>query len=220
MLKKLSAIFLVALIAFGASAFSWTTLGPRRKPVTLIITANYKSPRLLADLIQAESRQPYLLLPAPESGDSRIIFCPYKKNGAMLISEDRINEFVRWLAPRRIIVLGNETFVPRRYTDLLDRTIPVIRIESKSWGRAAEELNYLLNLSNLGKDYRRLQQEMLEAGGIYRPISRPAAPAAPIEPMKEDAQAQAETPAEEVPVASAPAEELPAAPAAEAPADK
>lgn len=224
MLKKISAIFLVALIAFGASAFSWTTFGPRRKPVTLIITANYKSPRLLADLIQSESRQPYLLLPAPESGDSRIIFCPYKKNGAMLISEDRINEFVRWLAPRRIIVLGNETFVPRHYTDLLDKTIPVIRIESKSWGRVAEELNYLLNLSNLGKDYRRLQQEMLEAGGIYRPISRPAAPAAPIEPMKEEAQLQAATPAEEAPVApapaAAPAEEPPAAPAAEVPAAK
>ncbi len=203
MLKKFLAVLFVAVIAFGASAFSWTTLGPRRKPVTLIITANYKSPRLLADLIQTESRQPYLLLPAPESGDSRIIFCPYKKDGAMLIAEDRINEFVRWLAPRRIIVLGNETFVPRQYVDLLDKTIPVIRIEGKSWGRVAEELNYLLNLSNLGKDYRRLQQEMLEAGGIYRPISRPAAP---IEPMKEEAAPEAtENPA------PAPATDAPAA---------
>ncbi len=204
MSKKFLAVLFVAAIAFGASAFSWTTLGPRRKPVTLVITANYKSPRLLADLIQNESRQPYLLLPAPESGDNRIIFCPSKKNGAMLIPEDRLNEFVRWLAPRRIIVLGSETFVPKHYVDNLDKTIPVIRIEGRSWGRVAEELTYLLNLSNLGKDFRRLQQEMLEAGGIYRPISRPATPETPIEPMNMDAPA-AEAPAAEVPAAEIPA---------------
>ena len=32
--------------------------------VTLVITGNYRVPRLLADLIQIESRQPYLLIPA------------------------------------------------------------------------------------------------------------------------------------------------------------
>ena len=166
-------MLLLSSLAISASALPWTVFGQHRKPVTLVITANYKSPRLMAEIIQAESRQPYLLLPVKESSDNRIIFCPAKKDGALQIQESRINEFVRWLAPKRIIVLGNENFVPAKYTDMLDKTIPVVRIEGASWARVADELNFMLNLSNLSGDFRRLSQEMMDQGGIYRPISRP-----------------------------------------------
>ncbi|MCQ2378452.1 MAG: hypothetical protein MJ016_04465 [Victivallaceae bacterium] len=215
---KFFAVAMVALLTLGVSAFSWTTLGPHRKPVTLVITANYKSPRLLAELIQAESRQPYLLLPAGNATDDRIIFCPAKKSGALQVRADRLNEFCRWLAPKRIIVLGDTNFVSQRYIDLLDKTIPVVRIEGASWGRVADELNYMLNLSDLGSDFRRLQQEMLDEGGVCRPIRRPAAP---IKPRRQEAPAVEEAPVAETPVAEAPATEAPAVeetPVAETPA--
>ena len=186
MKSRFFAVLLLSIMAFSASALPWTVFGEHRKPVTLVITANYKSPRLMAEIIQAESRQPYLLLPVKESSDNRIIFCPAKKDGALQIQETRLNEFVRWLAPKRIIVLGNENYVPAKYVDMLDKTIPVVRIEGASWARVADELNFMLNLSNLSGDFRRLSQEMMDQGGIYRPISRPQkneseAPAQPLE---------------------------------------
>ncbi len=176
--SKFFVVALLSLLSLATFAMPWTTLGPHRKPVTLVITANYKSPRLLAELIQSESRQPYLLIPAAEQENSKIIFCPAKKNGALEVTEADLNDFVRYLAPKRIIILGNYDYVPQKYSDLLDKTIPVVRIEGTSWARVADELNYMLNLSNLPGDFRRLAQEMMEQGGVYRPISRPQAPEA------------------------------------------
>lgn len=201
---KFFAVAVLSFVAISSYALPWTVFGQHRKPVTLIITANYKSPRLMAEIIQAESRQPYLLLPVKDSADTRIIFCPAKKNGALQIAENRINEFVRWLAPKRIIVLGNENFVPAKYVDMLDKTIPVVRIEGTSWARVADELNFMLNLSNLSGDFRRLSQEMMEQGGIYRPISRP----------QSKSEVESPAPMTEVPAA---APEAPAAESAEAP---
>ena len=171
---KILAVVFALSIVLPVSAFSWTTLGPHRKPVTLIVTANYKSPRLLAELIQNESRQPYLLLPAGDEGEQKIIFIPAKKNGAFEVLEADVNDFVRWLSPKRIIVLGNTDYVPQKYVDLLDKTIPVIRIEGACWARVADELDYMLNLSNLPTSFRKLSSELNEKGGVYRPISRPA----------------------------------------------
>ena len=62
--KKTVSILVFAAVCTAVSAAPWSTFGPKRKPETLIITANYVSPRLMAELIQYESGQPYLLLPA------------------------------------------------------------------------------------------------------------------------------------------------------------
>ena len=82
---KTALMLSIAALSFGAAAAPWAFNGPRNRIVTLVLTGNYKSPRLLAELIQNESRQPYILLPTRESGDSRIFFCPPKsKNSASL----------------------------------------------------------------------------------------------------------------------------------------
>ncbi len=178
---------LALFCAATADAAPWMSLGPKRQLQTLIITGNYKSPRLLAELIQNESRQPYILLPDPSRGDNRIYFCPPKSN-ALEIREADFNNFIRTAAPKRIVILGDERYVPRRFEDLLDKAIPVVRITGANWFRVAEELKFMLNLNHLDKNYRRLRQTMLEEGGIYRPISRPAAPrqeVAPEAPVEE-----------------------------------
>ena len=57
---------LLGLFGFVASfAASWPSVGPARDVVTLVVCSNNQSPRLLAELIQAESKQPYLIFPAP-----------------------------------------------------------------------------------------------------------------------------------------------------------
>ena len=73
---KTMLVSLALAVTFGAFGASWFGQGPKREVVTLVVTGNFKSPRLMAELIQSESRQPYLLLPIPGSDDNRIFFCP------------------------------------------------------------------------------------------------------------------------------------------------
>ena len=197
-MRSLVPALLVIVCAVAADAAPWRALGPKRQLQTLVITGNYKSPRLLAELIQNESRQPYMLLPDPVNGDGRIYFCP-PQSAAMEVKEQYFNDFIRTAGPKRIVILGDERYVPRRYEDMLDKAIPVVRITGSNWFRIAQELTFMLNLSHLDRNYRELRTEMIEEQP-YRPISRPAKP---------------KTEAETVPAAvAAPAAEAPAAPAA------
>ena len=167
------AVFSVlALLSAVASAAPWMSLGPKRELQTLVITGNYKSPRLLAELIQSESRQPYMLLPDPARGDNRIYFVP-PKSDALEVREADFNDFIRTANPKRIIILGDERYVPRRYEDMLDKVIPVVRITGANWVRIAEELTFMLNLNHLDRNYKNLREKMFE-DQPYRPVSRPA----------------------------------------------
>ena len=87
------------------------------------------------------------------------------------------------------MVIGNDNFVNKRYIDMLDRAIPVVRIDSSDWQRIAEELNFLLNLSHLDTNFKRLNEQMLKDSRSYRPVSLPAQskPAANAVPGAENA---------------------------------
>ena len=182
--KKAAATLFAAFVVCGTlSAAPWAALGSKRVPETLVIVSNYQSPRLMAELIQNESRAPYILLPTNESGDGRIVVCPPKQK-SIQIREARFNTFVRFLNPKRIVVIGNDRYVNKRYVDMLDRTIPVVRIDSADWGRMAEALNFLLNLSHLDKNFKRLSEQLAKN---YRPVSLPdKAPAANTVPPAEN----------------------------------
>ena len=191
---------MVSVSAMAAWPLPWLADGPKRVPQTLVITGNYKSPRLLAELIQFESRQPYLLLPAAEGTDTRLYMC-LPKTAAREVLEEDLPWVVRQLNVRRIIVLGNAAYVQPRFLEKLDRTIPVIQIDCVDWNRAAEELGFMLNLSNLSTDYKDNRETMLNAGKIYRPVSLPAKPE-----VKDEAAAK---PEKEAPATPAPATEEP-----------
>ena len=171
-IMKKVVLLAVAVSAVTLSAAPWAALGPKRKPETLVIVSNYKSPRLMAELIQYESRAPYILLPTNESKDERIFFCPPKKT-SIQIRNARFNAFIRFLNPKRIVVIGSDLYVNKKYVDLLDRTIPVVRVDGVDWNRMADELNFLLNLSHLDTNFKRLHETMLNDGSIYRPVSLP-----------------------------------------------
>ena len=197
---KFAALTMLALVCVAAEGAPWRSLGPRNRLQTLVITGNYKSPRLLAELIQNESRQPYMLLPDPVRGDGRIYFCP-PKSAALEVKEEYFNAFIRTAGPKRIIILGDERYVPRRYEDMLDKAIPIVRVSGSNWFRIAQELTFLLNLSHLDRNYRELRTEMIEDGGIVRPVSRPAKPKS-VESIPE---AQEEVKAEEAQPGTVPA---------------
>ncbi len=175
---KLVLILFVVAVGAGVQAAGdtspswWQSFGPKRQIHTLVVTGNYVSPRLLAELIQNESRQPFALFPTAGSNDSRIFVCPAKSD-AFVVTESEFCRMVNFMNPRRIVVLGNSDYVQPKYLKLLDRRIPLFIVDGSDWQRCADELTFMLNLSNLSGNYKRLHAELVSS---YRPL--PQAPAA------------------------------------------
>ena len=205
---KMVAVLSAGVIALSANAGAWDWTrpfkGPGRSVNTLIITGNYKRPLALAQLIRAESRQPYLLTPAQESGLKDVFFCPVNDRtpGVKLRPED-ISRFVRLLNPGKVIVLGDTRYVPESYLPELDGRIPVVRINCDDWARTAEMLGSMLNLNYLEKDYREIGKK-LDKNALYKPLpaaakveepkkeETPAVPAAPVEEPKPAAKLESQ----------------------------
>lgn len=193
------------------AALPWFGHGPRTKPVTLIVTANYRSPRLIAELIMNESRQPYMLLPPQEAKDNPIILALPKVS--YQVNPARIRRAVEMVNPRRIIILGGENYVQQSFVDAIGRGIPVVRIEADRWQRVADELTFLLNLSNLDSNFRELSKDMANSlrttpaskKEVLKPIEAPAPAPEAEAPAAEAASEVKETPAPAP--APAPAEE-------------
>lgn len=173
MKKMLTRIMLVmgllCSFAFSVTAadqvINWMK-GPRKDIRTIIIVSNYKKSRLMADLIQNESRQPYLLLPA--KGQENIYFCPVNpKRPALQIANDKVGRFINFANPTKVIVIGDDAYVPRKYLAQIDKKIPIVIIPVKDWSRAAVAIGDLMNLPNLASDYSRLKEKMEQ--GFYRP---------------------------------------------------
>ena len=213
---KIAAVLSAGLIAVSAQAgfWDWTRpfKGPGRHVSTLVITGNYKRPLALAQLIRAESRQPYLLVPAQESGLNDVFFCPVnERTPAVKLRPEDISRFVRLLNPAKVIVLGDTRYVPERFVPVLDGRIPIVRIDCDDWARNAEMLGSLLNLNYLESDYKRIGAK-LDKDTLYRPLpARPAPPKA-AEVTVPKTEVKAEEPKVEAPKVEAPA---PAAPVVE-----
>ena len=179
-------VVLLAVFCSGCSTTAWPQTSSARKPDTLVICTNYKSPRLLADTIRALGKQPFLLFPAAETGDQRVFFMPAKATSRELRPEE-VKDFIKYLNPKRIIVLGNENVVPAKFTRDLYRSTPIFRVDCNDWLKVADQLEFMLNISDLGGQYSRLYKELYADN--YRQTSLPAAPEvkeeAPAEPQAE-----------------------------------
>ncbi len=178
---KFAVVLTLGVFTMSAMAgfWDWTRpfQGPGRQVSTLVITGNYKRPLALAQLIRAESRQPYLLIPAQESGLNDVYFCPVsEKTPAMRLRAEDISRFVRLLNPTRVVVLGDTRYVPERFVPVLDGRIPIIRIDCDDWTRNAETLNSMLNLNNLQRDYAKIGPK-LDRDALYRPLPTKPEPA-------------------------------------------
>ena len=154
MLKKFSLIaVLVFFAAVSLPAAPWMSRN-HRVPQSLIVVSNYKVPRLLAATIKGLTSQPYVIITA----DQRY-FVALRKATVEIKGSDfgaRINK----LAPKRIIIIGDERYVSREQENFMRKQlnlkrIPIVRIYGGDWGRVAEELDDMLNIGNLAREFRR-----------------------------------------------------------------
>lgn len=204
---KFAAVVTVGLIALSAQAGTWDWTrpfkGPGRQISTLVITGNYKRPLALAQLIRAENRQPYLLVPAQESGLNDVYFCPVNDRvPATRLRPEDITRFVMLLNPQKVIILGDVRYVPQRFVPQVEKRIPVVRIDCDDWKRVAQALGSMLNLNYLERDYERIG-EKLNRNGLYLPLPAPPKPAKVETDNVPPAQLPAAAPAP-APVAPAP----------------
>lgn len=166
MKKKIFVSLVFAVVSAVAFANPWSYHGPKRDIVTLIVTANYEKPRLIAELIQDESRQPFLLLPA--NNDGNIYFCPPNFGKPKVVPRQKLSRIIAFIAPKQIIVLGNERYVSDAYVKELRKIAPVCVINAESWQLAADTVAPMLNLSKLPRSFRKLN-EQLDSGRLYLP---------------------------------------------------
>ena len=105
-LFKAVLLFAVTLLCLNVSAASWFVRGNKYAVETVVVTGNYKSPRLIAELIQSESRQPYILVPA---ANARQNFCyvAMPKTHGVALSEDKFGAWVKFSGARRVVILGD-----------------------------------------------------------------------------------------------------------------
>ena len=134
--------------------------GPGEKISTLVVTGNYAKPRIIAELIQANTRQPILLTPA--SGQDGIYFMPPEKNGgkAMKIPKKELTNFINFTGATQILVLGNSDYVSDKYFEKISKEQTICRITSKNWQRVANTIGRFLNIPNLPGDYEKLSKKM------------------------------------------------------------
>lgn len=154
----------VALIGVAAGLFAgfwdWSTpyQGPDKDVITLVITGNYRKPRAMAELIQAENSQPFILL--PYQGAKGIFFCPRGPNAqALEIQADQFAQFVVFLNPKRIIILGDDRYVPIEYRQLLEYNGFSPVTFSGNWDKVANDVAQLLRLQRLPDNFRRVVKE-------------------------------------------------------------
>jgi len=165
------AFLTVAAACFAVTSFagSWNWTRPYKDPSmtvnTLIVIGNYRKPRLMADIIQQETNQPILLVPA--DSDGKIFFMP-AKDTTMAIEFDDLRDFIKYLKPEQIVVLGDERYVPKKYLQQIDPKQTVISITNKSWRKIAAMTESVLDLTYLKRVYDKGEAK-IESGELYRP---------------------------------------------------
>lgn len=196
--SKIGLLLLAAMVLTPVLQADWTDIfrpfGPRQKINTLIITANYRNPLLLAELVQTQNRQPYILVPATQDIEQDIVyFCPsHPKAPALQVRKADFARFVQFVNPQQVIILGDTTYVPQEYVDAIDARIARVVI-SGDWQRAASTLGQSLNLTNLDGDYRKLVAKLDEREPIYKPEAAGAKPDLPQPPEVKDPTRQVDS---------------------------
>ena len=162
-------VFLMAVLAASvgeAGPVSWlkrSPVWPWGWPEALIVTGNYAEPRLLAEMAQRKTKQPLIVVSREEDGD-RIYYLPYKKKEALPLAGEEYVEFVEtMLRPKRIIFLGDDQVLARRYIEPLRKNYPVVVLEGEDWGRTAGELGRILRTWTLKGDFEKAREKMMTA---------------------------------------------------------
>lgn len=163
----LTAIAAASIIPLNAGSWNWTRpyKMPEKNVNSLIVIGNYRKPRLLADLIQNETKQPILLIPSDVDG--KIFFMP-AKDQTMPIELENLTDFIKFLKPGKILVLGDNRYVPEKYLKAIDPGQTVISVSNKDWKKVAATTTRILDLTYLERRFKKYE-EKIESGELYRP---------------------------------------------------
>ena len=208
MFKRIAAITVFCCCCALAAA-PWFTHSSRRRPETLLVTGNYFSPYMLAETYQGLTNQPYLRI--MEDGRLYMVMPKLVRGIAPRELGGVINNF-RF---KRIVIIGDERYVSADLEKELRKSnvkaTPIVRIYGDNWLRVAEELDDLLNVGHLTRNFR---ENLQEASIRTQPVQlqlrqRNTAPEKKAEAVKaEEAAPEVKpVPAEPVPAEPAPAAE-------------
>ena len=125
-----------------------------KKIPDLIITANYRSCVILAEIARREKAVPYILLPALGEDKGRIHFIPARKKDIFSVPAKELGKFIAFLAPDRILVLGDELMVPRTFRPLSTPERLCLNIVSGNWKFNAASLGNYLMIEDMDKLYQ------------------------------------------------------------------
>ena len=125
----------------------------------LIVTGNYESPRILAGIIQKETRNPILLLPASGQSSEIFLILPDGKVPAK-VDPDQLSSYISGLNPKRILLLGDASIVPPEYRLTINKKYEIVAFVNRSW-----RLNALAadNLFNTNKILKKFEQKLTAA---------------------------------------------------------
>lgn len=153
---------------------------------SLIITGNYAKSRLLAELVQHKTKQPIVLISPLGTAGVELFFLPSGPE-AMTFGEEKYVEFIDFLHPGRIIILGNESYVPAAFVDKINDVYPTVMFKSSSWTKNAEALASVFEYDDLPEIYDTYLEKLgaledfgqlgagAEESGWSEPVTRPQA---------------------------------------------
>ena len=197
MFKRFAFIAVFVFCCCGLFAAPWFTRNSRR-PETMLVIGNYLSPYILAETYHAMTNQPYLRI----MQDGRLyLVMPKMIRG---IAPRELPGVIDSFGLKRIVIIGDERFVSADFEKELRKTntkaTPIVRIYGENWLRVAEELDDLLNVGHLARNFR---ENVQEASIRTQPAQLQRRPK-PAKPEAQPAAAQPVAAAEAQPAAAQP----------------
>lgn len=146
----------IALLAFAQTAQA-ISMNPfkregRTRAQTLIISGNYREPRLIAELAQYRTKQPFLLINNDGSNGYSLFFAPHGTK-PMYETVENFSGILGLINPQQIVILGNSDYVPAQFVDSAQKRFPVIVIPNADMAIVAQTLANILDQPKLKNDF-------------------------------------------------------------------
>lgn len=192
--QGLRGAFLVLVITLGGAMAQEKTTWRRRlsgfgrlfessRVETLLVTGNFARSRVLAELAQEQRKHPILLISPEAGGNDELYFMPKRpRTEASFLPKDEFLPFIEFLKPRRVVVLGDRSYVSEAYVEQLRKSsIQTIVLNNQDWLRNAEALGDIIQYRPLSRLYANYlaKLELARGGGGVPSGNRAAAAAYP-----------------------------------------
>ena len=154
-LSRLSVVALLCVVIATTVSCNLFRKTSRAQVKTLMVTGNYMKPRLLAELAQYHTKQPIILV--QQDADGARFFC-LKNESSEEFAADRFGDFIQFLNPKTIVVLGDDTCVPQTYVEQAQKNFRVMVLNSADWEKNAQMLGEILDQPRLSREFKEYEK--------------------------------------------------------------